>query len=68
MIRQTDIAEILNRDQSDISRFLSGKKRVSWPLAEQLAALCTWKDIIAWKNATPNELVSAFQAIGERKQ
>ena len=65
MVKQTYIAMVLKRDQSDISRFLNGKKRVSWTLAKQLAELCPWKNITGWKDANTAEIRRAFEQIGQ---
>jgi len=60
MMKQKDIAKILNRDPTEISRFLSGHRTPSWSLAVQLSKMLPAKTVEQWKVATPKELKSAF--------
>jgi plasmid maintenance system antidote protein VapI len=61
MMKIIDIAEKLNRDPADISRWLSGKRKVSWPFAADLARLFPAKTQEQWKNASPEEIRAAFK-------
>lgn len=59
-IKQKTIAQILNRDPSEICRLLSGKRQVSWPLAVTLSELMPGRTIEQWKRSTPAELERSF--------
>jgi len=59
-MKQKDIAKILDRDPTEISRFLSGQRAPSWSLAIQLSKLLPARTVEQWKSATPKELKTAF--------
>ena len=63
MMKQKNIANILNRYPSEVSRLLSGERKVSWPMAKQLSELLPAKTIEQWKESTPDELKMAFKHI-----
>jgi hypothetical protein len=52
--------KVFRYHRSTISLFKSGKRPVSWPLAEELAEIFPEKTIQQWKQATPAELRHAF--------
>jgi plasmid maintenance system antidote protein VapI len=61
MMTQTDIAKHLGFSQPTINLTLTGKRKVSWPLAERLAEVFPGKSIKEWKNASPAEIRAAFK-------
>jgi DNA-binding XRE family transcriptional regulator len=61
MMTQTDIAKHLGFSQPTINLTLSGKRKVSWPLAERLAEVFPGKSIKEWKHAKPSEIRAAFK-------
>ncbi len=63
MITQTEIANRLKVTNSTVSYILNGKRPVSWPLAVKLAKEFPGKDVVGWKNATPEELWKAFSSM-----
>ena len=63
MMKQKDIANILNRDPTEISRLINGKRKPSWSLAKQLSRILPGKTIDQWKDATTEDLESAFYQI-----
>ncbi len=63
MITQNDIAKHLNVTDSTISYIFTGKRSISWPLAVKLAKEFPGKDVVGWKNATPEELWKAFSTM-----
>ena len=60
MITQEQIATLLERSQPTISLMLSGKLKVSWPMAARLAEIFPGKTIQQWKQATPEDLKKVF--------
>jgi plasmid maintenance system antidote protein VapI len=60
MIKQKQISTLVNIDQSEVSRILGGKRKISWPLAQRLSEMFPGKDIVGWKNASPEEFKRAF--------
>ena len=61
MMTQNDIAVAIGRvDKTYVNKLLTGKRQVSWPLAERLAELFPGRTIQQWKKATPEELKRAF--------
>jgi len=65
-MKQKQISIILGIHQSDVSRILSGARKVSWPLAEKLADLFPGKSIREWKQATPEELRRVSYPLAEK--
>jgi len=63
MMKQKHIAEILRVSQPTINLVLTGKRKVSWPLAQKLSNLFPGKTIAQWKNASPEELRIAFSQL-----
>ena len=68
MMTQTQISDLIGMHQSDVSRILNGKKPVSWPLSQKLATIFPGKDVVAWKNATSEELKKAFSQLELEKE
>ena len=64
-MKQKQISIILGIHQSDISRLLSGARRVSYPLAEKLSDIFPWKSMKQWRNASPDEIREAFSHLRE---
>jgi hypothetical protein len=60
MMKITEISKTLKKDPADISRWLSGKRPVSWSFAAELSKLFPAKTTEQWKSATPDELRRAF--------
>jgi len=60
---QCIIAKTLKVSQPFISQVITGRKNISWPLAEKLSDLFPDKSIRQWKNATPKELKKAFSQL-----
>jgi transcriptional regulator with XRE-family HTH domain len=56
MMKLYQIADFLGVDKGNLSKMLSGKRKVSWPFAQQLAGLFPLRDVVSWRNATPKEL------------
>jgi len=63
MMKQKHISEVLGIHQSDVSRILSGERKVSWPLAAKLSEILPGKTIQQWKNSTPEELKRSFSLL-----
>jgi plasmid maintenance system antidote protein VapI len=63
MMTQEKISRVLGFSQPSINLVLTGKRAVSWPLAEKLADLFPGKTIQQWKSATPDELKRAFSLL-----
>lgn len=61
MTDRKHIANILGITEQYLSMLLSGKRQVSWRLAERLAELFPVRTIQGWKIATPEELNRAFE-------
>tara|TARA_B100000614_G_C14501067_1_gene474694 strand:+ start:1063 stop:1278 length:216 start_codon:yes stop_codon:yes gene_type:complete len=66
--KQRHIGEALGVTQAMVSMLLSGKRSISWPLAQKLAAIFPGKDIVTWKNASPQELRRAFEQYAATKE
>lgn len=64
-IKQRHISDAIGVKQPMVSMLLSGKRPVSWPLAEKLSELFPEKTIQQWKGATPVELEQAFEQLDE---
>lgn len=62
-IKQREIADYLDISITAVHFILTGQRPVSWPIAEKLTRLFPGKDIIGWKNASPEELKRAFTQI-----
>jgi len=60
--KQNEI-KVFGYHKSTISLFKSGRREVSWPLAEKLCETFPGKSIKEWKNATPEELKRAFSQL-----
>ncbi|WP_040015772.1 helix-turn-helix domain-containing protein [Desulfobacter postgatei] len=68
MMTQNDIAVAIGRvDKTYVNKLLTGKRQVSWPLAERLAELFPDRTIHQWKNATPDDIKRAFAQIKCKK-
>lgn len=65
---QQQIAEALSVSQAFVSMVLSGKKPISWPMADRLNELFPDKSIKQWKQATPDDLRRAFAKLTTDKQ
>ncbi|WP_333664748.1 helix-turn-helix transcriptional regulator [Desulfobacter postgatei] len=63
MIKQKDIASILDIDQTYLSKLLNKKRKVSWSLAGKLANILPGKTICDWKNASSEDLKRAFNQL-----
>lgn len=63
IMKQKDISKLLKIDESLLSRLLSNKRQVSWPLAERLSNFFPGRSISEWKRATPEELKAAFHSL-----
>jgi len=61
MKTQAQISQILGFSQPTINLVLTGKRPVSWPLAEKLANLFPHKTIQDWKAAKPEDIIRAFE-------
>ena len=68
MMTQTQISKILGCSQSAVNLTLTGKRSVSWPLAQKLSGIFPGKTIQQWKNATPTELKRAFNQLYLEKE
>ncbi len=64
MMTQTEIANKLNISKTTVSYILNGGRKVSWPVAEKLSQIFPGRDVVGWKNATPEELEAALMTIG----
>ena len=60
---QYKIAELLGTHQPIISMIITGKRQVPWRLAKRLSEYLPGRDIISWKNASPDELKKAFKQL-----
>jgi plasmid maintenance system antidote protein VapI len=60
MKTQEQISKALGFSQPTINLVLTGKRKVSWPMAVRLAELFPAKTVEQWKNATPDQLRRAF--------
>jgi len=67
-MKQKHISEILGIHQSDISRFINGKKPLSWNLSEKLSKIFPGKTISEWKRSTPTELKEVFNQLKKEKE
>lgn len=68
MMTQNDIAKVVGSvDRTYINKLLTGKRAVSWPLAERLAELFPNRTIQQWKQATPEELKRAFAQLSNEE-
>jgi len=61
-------SKILGYDKSTISLFKSGKRAVSWPLAEKLCEIFPGKSIKEWKNSKPEQIAKAFDQLKQEKE
>lgn len=67
-MRQEKISKILEIHQSEVSRLLTGKRNVSWPLAARLSEMFPGKTTQQWKDASPEDLRRAFAQLPTTKQ
>jgi plasmid maintenance system antidote protein VapI len=66
LITQEQISKHLGFSQPTINLTLSGKRKVSWPMAVKLAELFPGRTVEQWKGATPEQIKRAF-ALFERE-
>ena len=60
---QQNIAKLLNVSQPFINQVMTGKKSVSWPLAERLSDLFPGKTMREWKKSSPDDIKRAFKQL-----
>jgi len=63
MINRKQIARILGITEAYFSMLLTGKRKVSWPLAERLVELFPARTIHQWKKASSDDIKRAFAKI-----
>lgn len=63
MMTQNEIAKFIGCSQPTINMIFTGKRPVSWPLAEKLSELFPSLTIQQWKTATPEDLKRAFEQL-----
>jgi len=67
---QNDFAELLGIEQSQVSRLLNGKEKISWPLALKLSKLFPGKDQEGWHKSGATDLCRVYAQLkyeAERK-
>jgi len=67
-MKQKKISKYLGIDETLLSRLLTGKRQVSWPLAEKFSQIFPGKSISQWKRATPEELKQTFRSLDTQIQ
>jgi len=63
MKSRKEISDQLDITEQYLSMLLSGKRKVSWNLAERLSKMFPGRSISEWKRATPAELELAFSQL-----
>jgi len=68
MMTQNDIAAAIGTiGRTYVNKLLTGKRKVSWPLAERLSKLVPGRTIQQWKKAGPDELKRAFEQLQDKE-
>lgn len=65
MMKQRQIAPIMEISEQYLSMLLKNQRPVSWPLAVRLAELFPGRTVQQWKVATPEQLKAAFEQLPE---
>jgi len=60
---QEDFAELLEIEQSQVSRLLCNKEKISWPLGAKLSKLFPGKDIEGWRAAGSEGLKRVYSQL-----
>tara|TARA_B100000614_G_C14449025_1_gene453474 strand:+ start:706 stop:930 length:225 start_codon:yes stop_codon:yes gene_type:complete len=68
IITQQKIATTLGVSQPFIHQVLTGKKKISWPMAEKLSNLFPSKTMQQWKRVDPDVIWSAFEGFFSTKE
>jgi len=63
MKSRKQISQQLGMSEQYLSMLLRGERKISWPLSQKLAELFPGKDMVGWKNATPEDLKRAFSQL-----
>lgn len=63
MVKLKDIAKTLGISDVSVHYIVTGKRQISWPIAERLSGLFPGKNTSQWKRATPSEFLSAFEQL-----
>jgi plasmid maintenance system antidote protein VapI len=63
MKTQNEIAHLLGVTQPAVNPVLTGKRPLSWKMAERMADLFPGKSLAEWRRATPEQIKKAFASL-----